>query len=124
MLYTEKIISKKTFHEMERLGGSLADTSLMELHTIVSKDPSQFTMFASVLLHSKKSVLIAQDVLNDIPGKHVELELTNSQYTIKYSQTTSLTKNIHLQVKTNKVLNYAHTPYYNYQYGQQESVIL
>ena len=78
MLYTEKIISKETFHEMERLGGSLADTPLMALHTTMSRDPSQFTMFANVLLHSKKTVLIAQDVLNDIPGKHVELELTNS----------------------------------------------
>ena len=109
MLYTEKVVSKETFREMERLGGSLADTSLMALHTTVSKDPSQFTMFASVLLHSKKSVLIAQDVLNDIPGKHVELELTNSQYTIKYSQTILLIKNVYLQVKTNKVLNYTHT---------------
>ena len=105
MLYTEKIISKETFREIERLGGSLADTSLMALHATVSKDLSQFTMFANVLLHSKKTVLIAQDVLNDITGKH---ELTISQYIIKHSQTTSPTKNVHTQVNTNKVPNYAH----------------
>ena len=65
MLYTERVISKETLDEVNRLGGVLGDGSLRALHTSVTEDPSKLKKFASVLLKSEQTVLIGQDILKE-----------------------------------------------------------
>ena len=68
-LYTEGVISKETYHEIEQSGGSLADGPLRALHNTVSNDPRQLKTFASVLLQSEETVCVAKDTLKDY-GKY------------------------------------------------------
>ena len=65
LLYTERVISKKTLHEIENLQGSLADSPLAALCTTLSKHPYQLRVFAAILLHSKKTVPIAKEMFKD-----------------------------------------------------------
>ena len=65
MLNTERVISKETLDEVNRLGGVLGDGPLKTLSTAVSEDPSKLKLFASVLLKSEQTVQIAQDLLKD-----------------------------------------------------------
>ena len=65
MLYTERVISKETLDEVNRLGGVLGDGPLRALCTTVSEDPSKLKLFASVLLKSEQTVLIGQDILKE-----------------------------------------------------------
>ena len=65
MLYTERVISKETLDEVNRLGGVLGDGPLRALHTTVSEDPSKLKLFASVLLKSEQTILIGQDILKE-----------------------------------------------------------
>ena len=65
MLYTEKVISKKTLDEVNRLGGVLGDGPLRALHTTVSEDPSKLKLFASILLKSEQTVSVAKDLLKE-----------------------------------------------------------
>ena len=69
-LYTEGVISKETYDEIEQSGGLLTDDSLRALSSTVSKEPSQLKVFASVLLKSEKTVRVATDTLNDY-GKYI-----------------------------------------------------
>ena len=64
-LYTEGVISKQTYHEIEQSGGLLANGPLRALHNTVSKDPRQLKTFASVLLQSEETVHVAKDTLKD-----------------------------------------------------------
>ena len=68
-LYTEGVISKETYNDIEQSGGSLADGPLRALHNTVSKDHSQLKTFASVLLKSEDTVHVAKDTLKDY-GKY------------------------------------------------------
>ena len=70
MLYTERVISKETFDEMNELGGVLGDGPLRALHTTVSKDPNKLKALASILLKSEQTVPIAQDIMKEY-GKQV-----------------------------------------------------
>ena len=65
MLYTERVISKETLDEVNRLGGVLGDDPLYALHTTVSEDPSKLKVFASVLLKSEQTVPVAKDILRE-----------------------------------------------------------
>ena len=65
MLYTERVISKETLDEVNRLGGVLGDGPLRALHTTVSEDPSKLKLFASILLKSEQTVPIAKDILKE-----------------------------------------------------------
>ena len=65
MLYTERVISKETLDEVNRLGGVLGDGPLRALCTTVYEDPSKLKLFASVLLKSEQTVLIGQDILKE-----------------------------------------------------------
>ena len=65
MLYTERVISKETLDEVNRLGGVLGDGPLRALCTTVSEDPGKLKDFASVLLKSEQSVSIGQDILKE-----------------------------------------------------------
>ena len=69
MLYTEGVISKETYDEIEQSGGLLADGPLRALSSTVTKEPSQLRVFASILLKSKETVHIGKDTLNDY-GKY------------------------------------------------------
>ena len=65
MLYTERVISKKTLDEVNRLGGVLGDGPLRALCTTVYEDPGKLKDFASILLKSEQSVSIGQDILKE-----------------------------------------------------------
>ena len=65
MLYTERVISKETLDEVNRLGGVLGDGPLRALCTTVFDDPSKLNVFASILLKSEQTVLIGQDILKE-----------------------------------------------------------
>ena len=69
MLYTEKVISKETLNEVNRLGGVLGDGPLRALCTTVSEDASKLKLFASVLLKSEQTVPVAKDILKEY-GKY------------------------------------------------------
>ena len=65
LLYTERVISKETLDEVNRLGGVLREGPLKALCTTVYEDPSKLSVFASVLLKSEETVLLAQDLLKE-----------------------------------------------------------
>ena len=64
MLFTARVISKKTFDEMNELGG-VGDGPLRALHATVSKDPNKLKALASILLKSEQTVPIAQDIMKE-----------------------------------------------------------
>ena len=68
-LYTERVISKETLDEVNKLGGVLGDGPLRALHTTVSEDPSKLKSFACTLLKSEQTVPIAKDILKEY-GKY------------------------------------------------------
>ena len=65
MLYTERVISKETLDEVNRLGGVLGDGPLRALCTTVYEQPNKLKIFASVLLKSEQTVVIAKDILKE-----------------------------------------------------------
>ena len=65
MLYTERVISKETLHEVNRLGGVLGEGPLRPLCTAVYEDPNKLKKFASILLKSEEVIQIAQDILQE-----------------------------------------------------------
>ena len=69
MLYTERVISKETLDEVNRLGGVLGDGPLRALCTTVYEDPSKLKLFASVLLKSEQTIPTAKDILKEY-GKY------------------------------------------------------
>ena len=64
-LFTEGVISKETFNEVQRSGGSLTDGPLKALSSTVSDDPNQLRVFSTVLLQSKETVRVANDILEE-----------------------------------------------------------
>ena len=64
-LYTEGVISKETFDEMERSGGQLTACPLRALSDTVSEDPNMLRVFGSVLLQSEDTVRVGQDILKE-----------------------------------------------------------
>ena len=65
MLFKEKVISKETLDEVNKLGGVLGNGPLKALCTSVYEDPNKLIMFASILLKSEQTVLIGQDILKE-----------------------------------------------------------
>ena len=65
MLYTERVISKETLDEVNRLGGVLGDGPLRALYTTVSEEPSKLRVLATILLKSEETVPIANDILKE-----------------------------------------------------------
>ena len=65
MLYTERVISKETLDEVNRLGGILGDGPLRALCTAVYEDPGKLKLFASILLKSEQTVPIAKDLVKE-----------------------------------------------------------
>ena len=59
------MISRETLIELNRLGGVLSDGPFETLCTTVSKEPNQLVVFASVLLKSEQSALVAKDLLKE-----------------------------------------------------------
>ena len=62
-LHAEKVVSKETSDEVNRLGSVLGEGSLRALCTIVSKDPNILKVFTSVLLKSEGTVQVTKDIL-------------------------------------------------------------
>ena len=77
-LYTEGVISKDTLDEVESLDGSLAGGPFTALSNTISSDPNQLKLFASILLQSKETVPIGEDILREC-GK---ISITNYQFNI------------------------------------------
>ena len=65
MLYTEGVISKEIFNEVERSGGSLTNGTLRDLLSTVSKDPNKLRAFATILLKSEDTVNVGKNILED-----------------------------------------------------------
>lgn len=65
MLYTEEVISKKMFDEVEKSEGVLTDDLLRALSSIVSGDPNLLRVFCTVLLQSEETVRVADDILKE-----------------------------------------------------------
>ena len=65
MLYTEGVISKETFDQVERSRGLLTDGPLKALSVTVSEDPKQLRKFAAVLEKSEDTVYEAKDILKE-----------------------------------------------------------
>ena len=65
MLYTERVISKETLDEVNRLGGVLGDGPLRTLYTTVSEEPSKLRVLTSILLKSEQTVPVANDILKE-----------------------------------------------------------
>ena len=64
-LYKEKVISKETLDEINRLGGVLGDGPLRALCSTVYKDPNMLAIFANVLLMFEQAVPVAKDILRE-----------------------------------------------------------
>ena len=69
MLYTERVISKETLDEVNRLGGVLGDGPLKALCTTVYEDPYKLKVFSSILMKSEQTVPVANDILKEY-GKY------------------------------------------------------
>ena len=65
MLYTEDVISKEIFNELESSEGLLSDASLKALSSTMTKDSDQLRIFGAVLSQSKETVGIGQDILKN-----------------------------------------------------------
>ena len=65
MLHTEGVISKEIFDEIQISGGFLTDNPLRALSGIISEDPNMLRVFSSVLLQSKDTVRLGQDILKE-----------------------------------------------------------
>ena len=65
MLYTEGVISKETFDEIQSSGGLLTDDTLRAWSGTVSEDPNMLRVFSTVLLQSKDTVRVGQDILKE-----------------------------------------------------------
>ena len=70
MLYTEKVISKETLDEVNRLGGVLGDSPLRALRITVYGNPKKLATFATVLLKSEQTISVANDILKEY-GKYM-----------------------------------------------------
>ena len=54
---------------MERSRGSLAEGPLRALSHTVSEDPNQLRAFGTVLLQSRDTVHVGQDIMEEFNGK-------------------------------------------------------
>ena len=61
LLYTEGVITKETFDEVESLGGCLLNGAFRALRSTVYKDHNMLKKFASVLSRSEDTVSLADD---------------------------------------------------------------
>ena len=59
------MISKETLDEVNRSGGVLGEGPLKALCTTVYEEPNKLEIFASVLLKSEQTVVIAKDILKE-----------------------------------------------------------
>ena len=65
MLYTEGVISKETFNDVERSEGSLSNDTLRAQLSTVFKDPNKLRAFVTVLLQSEDTVCVGKNILKD-----------------------------------------------------------
>ena len=65
MLYTEGVISKEAFEEIQSSEDLLTDNALRELFGTISEDPNMLRVFGTVLLQSKDTVCVGQDILKE-----------------------------------------------------------
>ena len=65
MLCTEGVISKETFDEILSSEGLLTDNPLKALSGTVSQDPNMLRVFGTVLLQSKDTVRVGNDILRE-----------------------------------------------------------
>ena len=65
MLYEERVISKETLDEVNRLRSVLGEGPLRALCTTVYEDPSKLSVFASVLLKLDQTAQIAKSILKE-----------------------------------------------------------
>ena len=64
-LYTEGVISKETFDEVQRSGGSINDGPLRALCCTVSEDPNNLRVLGTILLQSEDTVHTGNVILKE-----------------------------------------------------------
>ena len=64
ILYTERVISKETFDEASK-SGLLTGDPLRALSSAVSENPNKLRVFSTVLLKSKKTINVGQNILKE-----------------------------------------------------------
>ena len=65
LLYTEGVISKEMLNKVESTGGYLIDNPLRALLSAVYMDHKKLRIFGTILLRSKKTVPLANVILNE-----------------------------------------------------------
>ena len=65
LMYTEGVISKEILKELESTRGYLIDDPLRALQNIVYMDHKNLRIFGTILLRSKKTVPLANVILNE-----------------------------------------------------------
>ena len=65
LLYTEGVITKEMFDELESLGGYLVNGAFRALRSTVYKDHNMLKVFASTLLKSEATVSIGNNIIKD-----------------------------------------------------------
>ena len=65
LLYTEKVISKEIYNKALKPEGLQPSDLLTALHVTVCENPNTLKVFASILLRSKRTVTIGNDILAD-----------------------------------------------------------
>ena len=65
LLYTEGVIDKRILNELESKGGYLTDDPLSALLSAIYMDHNMLKTFGTILLRSKKTVPLANVILNE-----------------------------------------------------------
>ena len=69
LLHTEGLISEETLREVKSCGYTLTDDAMREIYTAVANDHNKLKAFARILLRSKGTVSIANDLMRDCGKK-------------------------------------------------------
>ena len=64
-MYTEGVISKEMLNQLQNTGGYLIDKPLRALLSAVYMNNSKLRVFGTILLRSKKTVPLANIILNE-----------------------------------------------------------
>ena len=65
MSYTEEVVSKETFDELERSRGFLTDGALKALSSVVYEDSNKLRVLCTVLQQSEETIRVATDMLRE-----------------------------------------------------------
>ena len=80
MLYTEEVISKEIFDELDRSRGFLTDGALKALSSVVYEDPNNLRVLCTILQQSEETVCVATDMLREYGKWYISILIVLSFY--------------------------------------------